>query len=120
MLVVWKLDRLGRNLGQHECRTCRPAAWVCGVLAGQGAQVDTTTAASRLVFGIFAALAGRSWAPEPDDRDAGGLSVGFRPLPQTTRVRPPPRVRRAGSSVPPGSAQAPVPAPCRSPLHRGY
>ena len=27
------------------------------VLAGQGAQVDTTTAAGRLVFGIFAALA---------------------------------------------------------------
>ena len=28
------------------------------VLAGQGAQIDTTTAAGRLVFGIFAALAG--------------------------------------------------------------
>ena len=27
------------------------------VLAGQGAQIDTTTAAGRLVFGIFAALA---------------------------------------------------------------
>ena len=27
------------------------------VLAGQGAQLDTTTAAGRLVFGIFAALA---------------------------------------------------------------
>ena len=27
------------------------------VLAGQGAQIDTTTAPGRLVFGIFAALA---------------------------------------------------------------
>ena len=27
------------------------------MLAGQGAQIDTTTAAGRLVFGIFAALA---------------------------------------------------------------
>ena len=27
------------------------------VLAGDGAQIDTTTAAGRLVFGIFAALA---------------------------------------------------------------
>ena len=39
------------------CRICRPAGWACGVLAGQGAQIDTTTAAGRLVFGIFAALA---------------------------------------------------------------
>ena len=31
--------------------------WVMRVLAGQGAQIDTTTAAGRLVFGIFAALA---------------------------------------------------------------
>ena len=40
------------------CRTCRPAGWVLRVLAGQGARrADTTTAAGRLVFGIFAALA---------------------------------------------------------------
>ena len=47
MLVVWKLDRLGRTLA-HLVNT---------VLTGQGAQIDTTTAAGRLVFGIFAALA---------------------------------------------------------------
>ena len=59
MLVVWKLDRLGRNL-THLVNTVQDlSARGVGlrVLAGQGAQVDTTTAAGRLVFGIFAALA---------------------------------------------------------------
>ena len=44
-----------RPLGQHRCRTCRPAAWACGCSPAKGAQIDITTAASRLVFGIFAA-----------------------------------------------------------------
>ena len=59
VLVVWKLDRLGRNLA-HRVRTVQDLfARSVGlrVLAGQGAQIDTTTAAGRLVFGIFAALA---------------------------------------------------------------
>ena len=59
LLVVWKLDRLGRNL-THLVNTVQNLS-VRGVglrvLAGQGAQLDTTTAAGRLVFGIFAALA---------------------------------------------------------------
>ena len=58
VLVVWKLDRLGRNLA-HLVNTVQDLS-VRGVgirvLAGQGAQIDTTTtAAGRLVFGIFAA-----------------------------------------------------------------
>ncbi|MDE0112069.1 MAG: recombinase family protein [Albidovulum sp.] len=58
VLVVWKLDRLGRSL-HHLVKT---AAGLSDrgvglkVLAGQGAQIDTTTAAGRLSFGIFAAL----------------------------------------------------------------
>ena len=59
VLVVWKLDRLGRNLA-HLVNTAQDlAARGVGlrVLAGQGAQIDTTTAGGRLVFGIFAALA---------------------------------------------------------------
>lgn len=43
-MVVWKLDRLGRGIGLK-------------VLTGHGAAIDTTTAAGKLVFGIFAALA---------------------------------------------------------------
>ena len=58
-LVVWKLDRLGRNLA-HLVGTVQDLSERgvgLRVLAGEGAQIDTTTAAGRLVFGIFAALA---------------------------------------------------------------
>jgi DNA invertase Pin-like site-specific DNA recombinase len=58
-LVVWKLDRLGRDL-KHLVGlvdTLRQREVGLTVLAGAGAQIDTTTANGRLVFGIFAALA---------------------------------------------------------------
>src|SRR6478752_9463954 len=58
-LVVWKLDRLGRDL-HHLVNTVHDlTARGVGlkVLTGQGAAIDTTTAAEKLVFGIFAALA---------------------------------------------------------------
>lgn len=58
-LVVWKLDRLGRNL-RHLVNTVHDlTARGVGlkVLTGQGAAIDTTTPAGQLVFGIFAALA---------------------------------------------------------------
>ncbi len=57
-LLVWKLDRLGRNL-RHLVNTVHElTARGVGlkVLTGQGAAIDTTTAAGKLVFGIFAAL----------------------------------------------------------------
>lgn len=58
-LVVWKLDRLGRDL-RHLINTVHDltASGVgLKVLTGQGAAIDTTTPAGKLVFGIFAALA---------------------------------------------------------------
>jgi DNA invertase Pin-like site-specific DNA recombinase len=59
VLVVWKLDRLGRSLLDLVGLVERLKAQGVGlkVLAGHGASVDTTTANGRLVFGIFAALA---------------------------------------------------------------
>jgi DNA invertase Pin-like site-specific DNA recombinase len=57
-LVVWKLDRLGRDL-RHLINTVHDLTGRgvgLKVLTGQGAAIDTTTAAGKLVFGIFAAL----------------------------------------------------------------
>jgi len=58
-LLVWKLDRLGRDL-RHLVNlvgdlTKRDIG--LKVLAGEGASIDTTTANGRLVFAIFAGLA---------------------------------------------------------------
>ena len=58
-LVVWKLDRLGRDLKHlvtivHDLQK-REIGFK--VLTGQGAEIDTTTANGRLIFGIFASLA---------------------------------------------------------------
>ncbi len=58
-LVVWKLDRLGRDL-RHLVNTVHDlTARGIGfkVLSGHGATIDTTSASGKLVFGIFAALA---------------------------------------------------------------
>lgn len=58
-LVVWKLDRLGRDL-KHLINTVQNLSKnkiAFKVLTGQGANIDTTTANGRLIFGIFAALA---------------------------------------------------------------
>lgn len=58
-LLVWKLDRLGRDLRHlvnlvHDL-TSRGIGFK--VLTGHGASIDTTTPNGKLVFGIFAALA---------------------------------------------------------------
>jgi DNA invertase Pin-like site-specific DNA recombinase len=58
-LLVWKLDRLGRDLRNliGIVRDLEAKSVGFKVLAGSGAEIDTTTANGRLVFGIFAALA---------------------------------------------------------------
>jgi DNA invertase Pin-like site-specific DNA recombinase len=59
VLLVWKLDRLGRTL-THLVTLVRDLALRevgLRVLTGQGAEIDTTTSAGRMIFGIFATLA---------------------------------------------------------------
>ena len=58
ILVVWKLDRLGRDL-RHLVNTVQNLSERevgFKVLTGQGAEIDTTTASGKLIFGIFASL----------------------------------------------------------------
>ena len=58
-LVVWKLDRLGRDL-RHLVNTVHDLTTRgigFKVLSGHGASIDTTSPSGKLVFGIFAALA---------------------------------------------------------------
>ena len=59
VLVVWKLDRLGRDL-QHLVNTVQNLSERgigLKVLSGKGANINTTTASGKFIFGIFAALA---------------------------------------------------------------
>jgi DNA invertase Pin-like site-specific DNA recombinase len=94
MLVVWKLDRLGRNLkhlvGLVDLLHQRQVGFK--VLASAGVQMDTTTANGRLVFGIFAALA-EFEAALIRERTQAGLTaarargrVGGRPRKMTATV----------------------------------
>jgi DNA invertase Pin-like site-specific DNA recombinase len=59
VLVVWKLDRLGRSLLDlvELVEELRGRNVGLKVLTGQGAQVDTTRPEGRLIFGIMATLA---------------------------------------------------------------
>lgn len=59
ILVLWKLDRLGRDLRHLVNLVGDLTKREIGlkVLAGEGASIDTTTAKGRLIFAIFASLA---------------------------------------------------------------
>ena len=57
--VIWKLGRLGRDLKHLVTTVDEPRTREVGlqVLAGAGAEIDTSTVNGRMVFGIFASLA---------------------------------------------------------------
>ena len=59
VIVVWRLDRLGRDLRHlvNLVQDLNDRDIGIRVLAGQGASIDTTTASGKLVFALFAALA---------------------------------------------------------------
>ena len=58
-LIVWKLDRLGRSL-KHLISTIEKLNQKdvgFKVLTGEGVNIDTTTAAGKMIFSIFGAFA---------------------------------------------------------------
>lgn len=57
-LVVWKVDRLGRNLSHLVAiiSDLTDRGINLKILSGQGTALDTTTASGKMVFSIFAAL----------------------------------------------------------------
>lgn len=76
VLVVWKLDRLSRSLSHlvNTVNELNERRVGLRVLTGQGAAIDTTSAAGRLVFGIFASLA--EWeAAQIRERTMAGLQA---------------------------------------------
>ena len=58
-LVVWKIDRLGRDLKHliQFVEDLNKRNVGLKVLTGQGAEIDTTTPNGKMIFGIFAVLA---------------------------------------------------------------
>jgi DNA invertase Pin-like site-specific DNA recombinase len=58
-LVVWKIDRLGRNLSHlvTTIQSLNSKEVQLRVLVGHGMALDTTTSSGKLIFNIFAALA---------------------------------------------------------------
>lgn len=56
-LIVWKLDRLGRDMKHLVNLIDELHQKKVGFKVISGAEIDTTTANGRLIFGIFAALA---------------------------------------------------------------
>ena len=58
-LVVWKIDRLGRDLKHliNLVEDLKKNNIGLKVLSGAGAQIDTTTSNGKMVFGLFAVLA---------------------------------------------------------------
>ena len=67
VIVVWRLDRLGRNLRHlvNLVQDLNDRDIGIRVLAGQGASIDTTTPSGKLVFALFAAFGGIRTRADP-------------------------------------------------------
>ena len=88
-LMLWKLDRLGRDL-RHLVNTVedlRVRGIGLKVLTGAGAQIDTTTANGRLAFGIFAAFAEFERELIAERTQAGLAAARARGRPVAARAR---------------------------------
>ena len=123
-LVVWKLDRLGRDLRHlvNLVGDLTKRAIGLKILAGEGASIDTTTTNGRLVFAIFAGLAeferelivertkaglasararGRNGGRPLQGRDAQQRGVARRPAPGAKGAPAPSRCRQPSCGLPP-------------------
>lgn len=74
-LVVWKLDRLGRNLIHlvELARALRAQGTRLQVLTGGASSIDITTPEGRALYGIFAAFAEFEYGTSGDRIRAGKL-----------------------------------------------
>lgn len=96
-LIVWKLDRLGRDLRYLVNTVHDLTAHGIGfkVMSGHGASIDTTSPSGKLVFGIFAALAEFERELIIERTRAGMAAACARP--QRRQPQPDPRVDVANS-----------------------
>jgi len=104
-LLVWKLDRFGRDLRclVNTVQDLTDRGVGLKVLTGEGAAIDTTTASGNLVFGIFAAL-GEFERARISERTVVGLAAAqargrtggrpFKMTPATVPLRTPWRLVR--------------------------
>ena len=108
MLVVWKLDRLGRNLAQLVKHRADLSARGVGLrlLAGDGAQIDTTTAAGCRLTGraLEGYLLGLAAAPARLVARTAARSAA----PNSPRLAPGRERRSAGSRRGPGPSVPPT------------
>jgi DNA invertase Pin-like site-specific DNA recombinase len=98
-LVVWKLDRLGRNL-RHLVNTIHDLMerGICfRFLTGQGANIDTTTASGRLAIRDFRRARRVRARADPRENNRGAL-VGARPRSQRR-----PSLHYDAGQAPPGA-----------------
>lgn len=124
VLVVWKLDRLGRNLGELIVTMQTLDRKKANLRVLTGLQVDTSNAGGRFIFHIFAALAEfeRELIRE---RTMAGLAaarargrVGGRRTRFTAEVKAKAeRMLKAGSTVPDVAARLGF---SRSTIHKAF
>lgn len=74
-LIVWKIDRLGRNLRDLIDIITTLNQRKVGVKSLTNGMIDTTTAHGKLVFGIFALMAEYETALNHERTNAGRIEL---------------------------------------------
>jgi DNA invertase Pin-like site-specific DNA recombinase len=104
-IVVWRLDRLGRSLKHLVTTISDLGERNIGFRVLTGAPIDTTTAAGKLIFGIFASLAEFERELIRERVNAGLVAaksrgrVGGRPKADEKKLRVAEKLMAAGDSM---------------------